>query len=124
VDLGDPDGDRSMTETPLATGRAYGAHWRVRINARAGTRRALGTLRAPATFSLSGRKRGLVVEVPMALRDEIDKIQEVLKANEKSMISPDRELFHSILSALKDIEDASRPKVMKVGDGTPRAGAA
>jgi hypothetical protein len=60
----------------------------------------------------------------MALRDEIDKIQEVLKANEKSMISPDRELFHSILSALKDIEDASRPKVMKVGDGTPRAGAA
>jgi hypothetical protein len=33
----------------------------------------------------------------MALRDEIDKIQEVLKANEKSMISPDRELFHSIL---------------------------
>jgi hypothetical protein len=55
----------------------------------------------------------------MALRDEIDKIQKVLKVNEKSMVSPDRELFHSILSALKDIEKASHPKVMQVGDSKP-----
>jgi hypothetical protein len=53
---------------------------------------------------------GAVWEVSMALRDEIDKIQQVLKVNEKSMVSPDRELFHSILSALKDIEETSHPK--------------
>jgi hypothetical protein len=52
----------------------------------------------------------------MALRDEIDQTQEVLKVNEKSMVSPDRELFHSILSALKDIEEASHPK----GDASER----
>jgi hypothetical protein len=55
----------------------------------------------------------------MALRDEIDQIQEVLRVNEKSMVSPDRELFHSILSALKDIEEASHPKVMQVRDTKP-----
>jgi hypothetical protein len=58
----------------------------------------------------------------MALRHEIDKIQEVLKVNEKSMVSPDRELFHSILSALKDIEEASHPKVMPAGDPKPDHG--
>jgi hypothetical protein len=62
------------------------------------------------------------VEVPVALRNEIDKIQEVLKVNEKSMVSPDRELFHSILSALKDIEEASRPKVTQVGESKPDHG--
>jgi hypothetical protein len=30
------------------------------------------------------------------------------------MQSPDRELFHSILGALRDIEDASRPKVSRL----------
>ncbi len=45
----------------------------------------------------------------MALRDEIERIQEVLKINERSMRSPDRELFHSILAALRDIEEDSRP---------------
>jgi hypothetical protein len=59
---------------------------------------------------------GGCVEVSMALRDEIDKIQQVLKVNERSMVSPDRELFHSILSALRDIEKESHPKVMQVGD--------
>jgi hypothetical protein len=53
---------------------------------------------------------GAVWEVSMALRDEIDKIQQVLKVNEKSMVFPYRELFHSILSALKDIEETSHPK--------------
>jgi hypothetical protein len=52
----------------------------------------------------------------MALREEIERIQEVLKANERSMRSPDRELFHSILGALRDIEEVSRPKVRQVED--------
>jgi hypothetical protein len=56
------------------------------------------------------------MEAGMALREEIGRIQEVLKANERSMRSPDRELFHSILGALKDIEEASRPKVRQVVD--------
>jgi hypothetical protein len=63
------------------------------------------------------------MEAGMALRDEIERIQEVLKVNERSMRSPDRELFHSILGALRDIEDAFRPKVRQVGDEPPRAGA-
>jgi hypothetical protein len=67
------------------------------------------------TVLVAGGKRGCV-EVLMALRDEIDKIQKVLKVNEKSMVSPDRELFHSILNALKDIEEGSHPKVLQVGD--------
>jgi hypothetical protein len=56
----------------------------------------------------------------MALREEIERIEEVLKANERSMRSPDRELFHSILGALRDIEEASTPKVRPVAD-EPRA---
>jgi hypothetical protein len=32
------------------------------------------------------------------------------------MRSPDRELFHSILGALRDIEEASRPKVRQVAN--------
>jgi hypothetical protein len=56
------------------------------------------------------------MEAEMALRDEIENIQEVLKINERSMRSPDRELFHSILGALKDIEEASRPKVRQVAN--------
>jgi hypothetical protein len=52
----------------------------------------------------------------MALRDEIERIQEVLKINERSMRYPDRELFHSILEALRDIEEASRPKVRQVAN--------
>ena len=55
-----------------------------------------------------------LMEAEMALRDEIERIQEVLKINERSMRSPDRELFHSILGALRDIEEASRPKVRQV----------
>jgi hypothetical protein len=58
----------------------------------------------------------------MTLREEIERIQEVLKVNERSMQSPDRELFHSILGALRDIEEASRPKVMQIAD-EPRPGA-
>ena len=64
-----------------------------------------------------------LMEAEMALRDEIENIQEVLKINERSMRSPDRELFHSILGALKDIEEASRPKVRQVANEAPRAGA-
>jgi hypothetical protein len=60
------------------------------------------------------------MEAGMALRDEIKRIEEILKVNERSMRSPDRELFHSILEALKDIEDASRPKVRQVVDEPPR----
>jgi hypothetical protein len=60
------------------------------------------------------------MEAEMTLRDEIERIQEVLKVNERSMRSPDRELFHSILGALKDIEDASCPKVRLVVDEPPR----
>jgi hypothetical protein len=56
----------------------------------------------------------------MVLRDEIEKIQEVLKVNERSIRSPDRELFHSILEALRDIEETSRPQVRRVAD-QPRA---
>jgi hypothetical protein len=63
------------------------------------------------------------MEAGMALRDEIERIQEVLKVNERSMQSPDRELFHSILRALRDIEKASRPKVRQIADKPPRAGA-
>ena len=59
----------------------------------------------------------------MALRDEIERIQEVLKINERSMRSPDRELFHSILAALREIEEDSRPKVRQVVNEAPRAGA-
>jgi hypothetical protein len=54
------------------------------------------------------------MEGGMALREEIERIQTVLKINEKSMQSPDRELFHSILGALKDIEAASRPQIRPV----------
>jgi hypothetical protein len=66
------------------------------------------------------------MEAGMALREEIERIQEVLKVNEKSMRSPDRELFHSILRALRDIEEASHPQVRQVADGPrgpERAGA-
>jgi hypothetical protein len=63
------------------------------------------------------------MEAGMALRDEIETIQEVLKINERSMRSPDRELFHSILEALRDIEETSRPKVRQVADKHPHAGA-
>ncbi len=59
----------------------------------------------------------------MALRDEIERIQEVLKINERSMRSPDRELFHSILAALRDIEEDSRPKVRQAANEAPRTGA-
>ncbi len=59
----------------------------------------------------------------MVLRDEIKRTEEVLKINERSMRSQDRELFHSILPALKDIEDASRPKVRQVTVDPPRASA-
>jgi hypothetical protein len=60
------------------------------------------------------------MEDRMALREEIERIQDVLKVNERSMRSPDRELFHSILEALRDIEEASRPRVRQVVD-EPRA---
>jgi hypothetical protein len=60
------------------------------------------------------------MEAGMALRDEIERIQEVLNVNERSMQSPDRELFHSILGALRDIEEASRPKIRQVADEPPR----
>jgi hypothetical protein len=63
------------------------------------------------------------MEAEMALRDEIERIQEVLKINEGSMRSPDRELFHSILGALRDIEEASRPKVRQVANEAQPAGA-
>jgi hypothetical protein len=56
------------------------------------------------------------MEAGMALREEIERIEEVLKANERSMRSPDRELFHSIVGALRDIEEASTPKVRPVVD--------
>jgi hypothetical protein len=63
------------------------------------------------------------MEAEMALRDEIERIQEVLKINERSMRSPDRELFHSILAALRDIKEDSRPKLRQVANEAPRAGA-
>jgi hypothetical protein len=59
------------------------------------------------------------MEVGMALREEIERIQTILKINEKSMLSPDRELFHSILGALKDIEEASRPQIRPVVEEAP-----
>jgi hypothetical protein len=65
------------------------------------------------------------MEAGMALREAIERIHEILKANEKSMRSPDRELFHSILGALRDIEEASRPKVRQADGprGLEQAGA-